>query len=215
MKQRSPEWFQARLGIPTASNFGKIITASGIPSDSAQGYLCRLIGERVLGRSLEEPIHSKWVDHGILWEDKAAMAFEELTGKRTEFVGFVPSGNKLWGCSPDRLIAGENEALEIKCPSPWKHIEYLMYGPGRDYKQQVQGQMLVGGYDRVHFFSYFPGMVPCHRPFTRDESFILKLRSALTEFSKQLEKNTEEFKKIGPTDLETAIHVIRALMPEE
>lgn len=215
MKQRTLEWRLDRLGIPTASNFGKIITASGTPSDSATSYLCRLVGEKVFGRSLEEPLHSKWVEHGVLWEDKAAVAWEELTGKMTQFTGLVMSQNGLWGCSPDRLVVGENAALEIKCPSPWKHIEYMLYGPGRDYKCQVQGQMLVGGYDFVYFFSYFPGMPSVSRKIERDDGFILKLSAALTEFSKQIDKQVEEFKKVGPFDYETALNVIRALMPEE
>lgn len=215
MEQRTPEWRKARLGIPTASNFGRVITASGAPSDSACSYLCRLVGERVFGRSLEEPVSSKWVEHGILWEDKAAIEWERLTGRRTEFTGLVMSENGLWGCSPDRLVAGENAAVEIKCPSPWKHIEYMLYGPGKDYKQQVQGQMLVGGYDHVYFFSYFPGMTSVSRKIERDEGFIIKLSAALTEFSKQIDKQVKEFETIGPTNLEMALDVIRALIPEE
>jgi hypothetical protein len=29
LEQGTPEWLQARLGIPTASNFGNIITPTG------------------------------------------------------------------------------------------------------------------------------------------------------------------------------------------
>lgn len=215
MEQRTPEWRRARIGIPTASNFWKIITASGAPSDSACGYLCRLVGERVFGRSLEEPAFGKWIEHGIMWEDRAAIAWEELTGKKAEFAGLVMSENGLWGCSPDRLVAGENAAVEIKCPSPSKHIEYMLYGPGKDYKQQVQGQMLVGGYDHVYFFSYFPGMPSVSRKIKRNNDFILKLRGALTEFSKQIDEQVEEFKKVGPVDYETALNVISVVLPEQ
>lgn len=216
MEQRSPEWRRARIGIPTASNFKKIITASGAPSDSAQGYMCRLIGERLLERSLEEDISNlKWPRHGIDYEDEAAEEFEALSNERVRVVGFVTSENGLWGCSPDRLIDGKNAALEIKCPAPWTHIDYTLYGPGKDYKQQVQGQMLVGGYDFCYFFSYFPGM-PCKIwKYERNESFIVELRAALILFSENLEKAMEKFTKVGLINVPVVLDVLSRLMPEE
>jgi hypothetical protein len=32
---------------------------------------------------------------------------------------------KTLGCSPDGLIAGTKEAIEIKAPAPWTHIEMI------------------------------------------------------------------------------------------
>lgn len=216
MEQRSPEWRLARIGIPTASNFKKIITASGAPSDSAQSYMCRLIGERLLGRSLEEDISNlKWVRHGIEYEDEAVDEFEAISRERVAPVGFVLSDEGPWGCSPDRLLVNKNAALEIKCPAPWTHIEYTLYGPGKDYKQQVQGQMFVGGYDFSYFFSYFPGM-PCKIwRYERDESFISKLSAALILFSQNLEKAMKDIEKMEPVNLNMALDVLSQLMPEE
>lgn len=215
MEQRTPEWRKARLGIPTASNFKKIVKPDGGPSVSAQDYMCRLIGERVLGRSLEEDISNlKWVRHGIDYEDEAVAEFEAISGEQTAKIGFVTAQDGRWGCSPDRVIPGKNAALEIKCPAPWTHIEYLLYGPGKDYKQQVQGQMLVGGYDRVYFFSYFPGMPPASIVTERDESFLVKLRAALIAFSKNLDEETEKCRKIGPVDVDRVLAIMANLMPE-
>lgn len=213
MEQRSPEWFRARLGIPTASNFNKILTKSGTPSDQAQGYLSRLLCERLFERSFEEPVDTKWMRHGRDTEDEAAREFEAVSNERVERVGFVVTPDGRWGCSPDRLIIGKNAAVEIKCPSPWKHMEYFVYGPGKDYRPQVQGQMLVGGYDFVNFFSYFPGMPSVSILTERDEGFIGTLRLALDVFSKQLDKKTKEM-LASPIDYEKSLSVISALMPE-
>lgn len=215
MEQRSPEWIDARLGMPTASNFDKVLTASGAPSAQAQSYMCRLIGERLFGRSLEDQVRNKWMQHGIDYEDEAAIKFEEISGERTEFVGFILSKCKRWGCSPDRLIASKNEVLEIKCPSPWKHIEYTLYGPGKDYKPQVQGQMLVGGYDAVHFFSYFPGMPSKVWKFERDDSFIVKLEGSLKLFSYNLEREVNKIRDIWLIDHERVLAILSQLMPED
>lgn len=215
MEQRSPEWRRARIGIPTASSFEKIITPAGSPSGQAQGYLCRLLTERLFNRSLEERFINKWMQHGIDMEDEAAREFERVSNERVTEVGFVSSKDGRWGCSPDRLVAGKNAAVEIKCPAPWNHIEYAIYGPGKDYKPQVQGQMLVGGYDFVYFFSYFPGMPSCIVKTERDDSFIIKLENALTVFSDHLDKKTIEFTELDGIDYEVALNTIAKLMPEE
>lgn len=214
MDQRTPEWYRARIGIPTASNFSKIITAAGSPSESAQGYLCRLLAERLFGRSLEERVTTKWMAHGIAYEDDAAAEFEKATNLKVESVGFITTEDGRWGCSPDRLVVGENAAVEIKCPAPWTHIEYLLYGPGKNYKQQVQGQMLVGGYNKVYFFSYFPGMPPVMIETKRDNVFIEKLETALRVFSKFLDEKTAEMLE-RDIDYETALDIINNLMPED
>ena len=72
-------------------------------------------------------------------------------GKTTlinQLSGAVPSDDGRIGCSPDRTVmekGGRYSLVEIKCPAPWTHIGYLLDGPGADYRQQVQGQLLVTG----------------------------------------------------------------------
>lgn len=220
MKQRSKEWFKARLGTPTASNFDRVVTAAGSPSEQSKGYMGRLICERIFNRSFEEPVDNKWIRHGLKYEEEAAFKFEAEAGLQTAPVGFVLSECKRWGCSPDRLIVGEKAALEIKCPSPQKHMEYLKFGPGKDYKQQVQGQMLVGGYDMVYFFSYFPGMPNIWIATKRDNKFINNMHEILVEFSKTLDAETrkvEEFysKWEKVPEYVRALDVIDTLIPEE
>ena len=48
-EQGSQEWLQSRLGKPTASNFGKLITPTGKPSTSADGYINDLIAQKSTG----------------------------------------------------------------------------------------------------------------------------------------------------------------------
>lgn len=213
MEQRTSEWHRARLGIPTASRFEKIITPSGAPSSQAQSYLCRLICERLFDRSFEDHVDTKWMKHGRDTEDEAALEFERIANLKVERVGFVTTADGRWGCSPDRLVIGKNVAVEIKCPSPWQHMEYLVYGPGKDYRPQVQGQMLVGGYDSVCFFSYFPGMPTVLKETGRDKKFIEDLELALNVFSRQLDKKTDEM-MAREMDYEKALSVICRLMPE-
>jgi hypothetical protein len=198
----TPEHRKQRLGIPTASNFSKIVSPLGKPSESAPKYLAALVGERMTGQPMEKDIsHVPAVEYGIDHEDEAALAFAKKTGLELAPGGFLFDQALQAGCSPDRLIAGGSgknfkpQAVEIKCPEPWNHMYYLLYGPGKDYKQQVQGQMLIGGFQSVHFVSWacMPNGTPlplCHIEVQRDETFIGILRQQLAIFRDELEKKT-------------------------
>lgn len=78
-------------------------------------------------------------------------------------------------------------AVEIKCPAPATHIGYLLDGFGTDYILQVQGQMLVGGFDFIDRYSYYPELPPYRERTTRDETIIDALRNALRDFNEMID----------------------------
>ena len=51
--QGSEAWMRARLGIPTASNFKRIITGTGAPSGCAAQYMNELLAEWRTGKRRE------------------------------------------------------------------------------------------------------------------------------------------------------------------
>ena len=51
--QYSEAYDRLKLGIPTSSNFHKIITPQGKPSKQWREYACVLIAERLLQRKIE------------------------------------------------------------------------------------------------------------------------------------------------------------------
>ena len=197
-KQGSDEWREKRLGVITASNFGKIVRASGGRSDSAIGYMYQLIAEGFLRKSQERDIsHIDEVKRGIELEPHAAEAFSRIYRLNLATVGFVTRDEGRFGCSPDRLVVGKNEIVEIKCPTAPKHLQYIDQGPGKDYRQQVQGQMWVGGYDAVHFFSFFPGW-PCVAQYTkRDNAFIAMMERELYQFAREMDRAISRLLDIG------------------
>ena len=69
--QGEPEWFMARLGIPTASEFGKIITPAKMePSRSADTYINKLVAEWLRGKP-DESFQSDWMKRGLAVEEEA------------------------------------------------------------------------------------------------------------------------------------------------
>jgi len=159
-EQGSEEWFQARLGIPTASEFSKIITPSKLePSKQAGPYINKLVAEWLRGKP-DEGFQSDWMKRGHELEEEAQDCYVFISDNAVSKVGFCLADNKAYGCSPDSLI-GEDGGLEIKCPSPGVHVSYLLTNKlPTEYKLQVLGSLLVTSRDWWDFISYHPDMEP-------------------------------------------------------
>jgi len=188
VEQGTPEWHSARLGIPTASVFDKILTTTGEISKQREKLIYKLAGERVAGIA-EDSYSNDAMLRGIEMEAEARSLFELTTGLQVEQIGFCYNDeSKTVGCSPDGLI-GDDEGLEIKCPSIAVHVEYLIGGKlPTTYFQQVQGSLAVTGRKRWHFFSYYPAVKPFHIIVERDEIWIAKFSKAVKEFTEELEE---------------------------
>jgi hypothetical protein len=189
--QGSAEWYAAHLGKPTTSEFHKIITPSGEPSKQARAYMHRLIAERLLNESFDDPVVVEHMLRGKAEEPNAAAQFAFSEEVELETVGFVTDDENRVGCSPDRLIVGKPEALEIKCPAAHTHMGYLLDGPGKDYRAQVQGQLLIGEFEVVHFYSWHPRCPPVHIETEPDLDFLDKLERYLLDFIRTLDRLTE------------------------
>ncbi len=158
-EQRSEEWYEARLGIPTASNFDKIITLDGKPSKSRKKYMYQLAGEKCAGQ-IEPVFQSYAMQKGIDSEPWARKFYELTRNKEVIEVGFCLEDGGKWGASPDGMIGNEG-LIEIKCPLVATHVEYLINNElPSEYFHQVQGQMFVTGREWTDFISYFPGLRP-------------------------------------------------------
>jgi len=191
-EQRTPEWYAARVGKPTASGFSKIVTSTGERSKSREGYLYELAGERLSGVMVESYV-SSCMSWGIRTEDKAAEMLEFMEDIETSKVGMCLTDDMSAGCSPDRLVVGVEKGVEIKCPKLKTHHEYLALNRlPPEYVQQVQGSMWVTGYRQWYFVSYFPGTKPLILTIDRDENFISKLHREMLIFCSDLERLIRE-----------------------
>jgi hypothetical protein len=209
-EQRSDEWYRLRMGIPTASQFHNILTPLGAPTkgDRRAKYKFRLIAERLLQQSMDDRFENDWTRRGKNLEGAARDAFVDQSRGCTgiETVGFVTTDDGKIGASPDGFLRGvtgrrSKEGLEIKCPSPWVQVEYLLQGLESNYRPQVQGHMLVTGMKKMHLWCYHPSMPPVHVPTDRDDDYIKKLARALFDFCSELDAETERARGKGPYKL--------------
>lgn len=156
-EQGSEEWLAARLGIPTATGFENIVTATGKKSASYIKYMAELIEESIIGLQ-DESFKSRFMERGNQLEPLARSAYEFITGNAVTQVGGVYlDENKEVMVSPDGLIPELKKGLEIKCPKMSTHIRYLLEGGvPSEYIIQVQANLWVTGYDTWDFVSYCP-----------------------------------------------------------
>lgn len=157
-EQGTPGWVEARLGIPTASRFDKIITPKTLKlSKSADMLICTLIAEKLLGQ-FQDNEESDWMNRGSNLENVAADDYAFTHDVDLQRVGFCTTDDGLIGCSPDRLIVGQRAGLEIKNPSAAKHISYLLNPDSLldAYRCQVQGCLWVTDFDYWDLMSYHP-----------------------------------------------------------
>jgi hypothetical protein len=209
VEQGSGAWYRVRLGVPTASNFDKIITPGGKASTQARKYKYRLIAERLLRESQDDEIgHVKWVAAGKENEPYAVAHFQEVEGIELKKCGFIITDDGRLGASPDRLI-GVREAIEIKCPAAFTQIGYLLDGivekDLEQYTPQVQGQILVGEFECVHFYSWHSRMPPFHKITLPMPNYQATMRGLLNQFCDELDRDTERAKALGAYAVSTEI----------
>lgn len=203
--QQSEEWYRARLGVATASCFDKIITPKKLElSKSAEDYAFTLVGEMVTGESAEK-FQSYWMERGAMMEVEARMQYEVITDLKLDRGGFITNDAMTRGASPDvRVFDGSRcvGGAEIKCPSPAVHIANLkrMRDHGvidPSYIPQVQGQILIGGFDFIDWFSYHPNFPPAHIRTYRDDEFCGALEGHLNTFDGMVDDVIAMLEKMG------------------
>ena len=182
--QGSTAWLNLRLGVPTASQFHRIITPGGKPSKSQEPYRFELIAEKLTGDPTAAFI-STWMNRGSE-EEENALAFYEFTRDcKAEKVGFIRNGDV--GASPDFLI-GTNGMAEIKVCKPGVHVGYLLQ-EGTAYEEhviQAQSQLWIAEREFNDLVAFNPKLPPAIHRANRDEFFIAQLRKEVGIFCEKL-----------------------------
>lgn len=194
--QGSGEWLQVRLGIPTASEFDKILTTTGKLSAQWEDYAAKLLAEKLLNRPCEE-FSSQWTERGHDLEPQAVSFYEFQNECETVAIGFITDDARTMGASPDRLV-GDDGLLEIKCPAPQTHMKYLMrQSVDKKYYPQIQGQLLVTGRAWVDIMSYHPELPPAIIRVERDADYLAAMQEAITDFTKKMADKYQQLIELG------------------
>jgi hypothetical protein len=187
-EQGSPEWFEARRGVVTASCFPDVL-AKG--QGLTRGKLLRTLAGEVITGKVEEGYSNGHMERGQVMEAEARDYYAEVKGVDPVLVGFMKRGRI--GCSPDSLI-GEDGMLEIKTKMPHLQLEVLDKGVlPSSHVAQVQGQLLVSGRMWCDFVSYWPGLPIFITRVTRDTAYMANLQEELNRFIAEMDRYIERY----------------------
>lgn len=185
--QGTPEWYAARAGIPTASEFDTVMAKGkgGGESKMRRTYMLKLIGERLT----KEPMWSYSNEHmerGKTMEAEARALYSMVSDLEPVQVGFLRRGDA--GCSPDSLVGTEG-MLEIKTKLPHLQLDCILYDElPSEHRAQCQGQLWIAEREWVDFVSYWPGLPLFAKRVYRDEEYIKKLAEAVRVFNAEMEE---------------------------
>lgn len=194
-EQGTDEWFDARLGIPTASKFKDIVTpAKGDKSSSYKTYMYQLIAERITREKTAFTMTAA-MERGTELEPQARDAYCFITGNDVEEVGFILNDAGTVGVSPDGLI-GSDGGLEIKSPLANTMVKYMLDDSlPLTYKPQVQGNLWISEREYWDFVAYHPNMELFIKRVYRDEEYIKKMNQHITDFVDEMEEKYQRLMK--------------------
>lgn len=184
-QQGSREWFEARMGIPTASQFSAVMAngKGGAESKTRKTYMYKLAGEILTGEPMDS-FSNTHTERGHEMEPEARRYYAFQQDADPQLVGFIR--NTSAGASPDSLV-GNNGLLEIKTKLPHILLDVIERGDfPAEHKAQCQGQLWVAEREWIDLVCYWPKM-PCHivRAY-RDEDYIKQIAAAVGQFNDEL-----------------------------
>ncbi len=229
IEQGHIDWFKLRMGIPTASELGNLLTPEFElrKGELPKSYVYSKVAEAYSGRPLIST--GNWnTEQGQLLESEAIPWYALEYDKKIKQVGFITTDDGLFGCSPDGLIAdsegvsgsykslgggyvsfdgvGYDCGLEIKSPAAHTHVKYLVNGVlPKEYVAQVYGSMFATGFKRWTFISYRRGFPSLVLEIQRDEKAMAAIETAINMFHYQFDHAMERIQNITKLrDLEAA-----------
>lgn len=191
-EQGSESWFASRCGVVTASTFSDVMAKGrgGAPSETRRKLLYATAAEIVTGRPTEGFQGNRYTERGKEWEDEVRSLYSAGTDEEVQEVGFIRRGRI--GCSPDSVLGADvmqsRAGLEIKTHAP--HILIPMLERGglpAEHKPQVQGCLLVTGWEYIDFIAYWRGLPPLEVRVYRDAEYLSSLSYHLNEFHHEVD----------------------------
>lgn len=200
--QRSPEWFDERLGSLGASEIydatAMLKSGKGYTSKREDMIIKKLV-ERLTGKGQVRP-KAPTIQHGIDYETPGRVAYEFAFDVSVKEVGlFKHNRIARTHASPDGVRSDSNIGIEIKCPTSATHLETIMSDElPENYRPQCLWQMACAGFEAVHYVSYDPRFPEGSQLFVqvveRDDKAISILEEQVEEFLHELDDREKAFR---------------------
>lgn len=192
-QQYSDPWWLVRRGLPTASEFHRIITPAkaDYAESKADTYIAELIATAIGWK--KDSFETEDTARGRTLEDQALRWLKFQHGIQTRKVGFCLTDDQEKGSSPDAMVVGTPKPVEVKAPDLHTLIGWKMEGGlPEKHRAQCHGHMIVTGADACIFIGYtvHPSIDNMLIEVKRD-AYTAKLEAALQRFTKRLRECEE------------------------
>jgi hypothetical protein len=172
--QRSPEWYAARAGVFSASEFAPfyIEATTATAKKARENHILEKIFEplpcdewetKQREKERRDMDHNYAVQRGIELEPFALEEYEKFAKNTVANVGFCINDYGGFGCSPDGLC----DAYGFESKSHWRkaHGYFLRHKEEFElyHRFQVHGSMAVTGLREWHLWGWNPGLAPILR----------------------------------------------------
>jgi YqaJ-like viral recombinase domain len=183
IEQRSQPWYEARLGLVTASNFQCLMATKTEERKGRTSLLRKLAAEIITGEAAPDYDNAD-LRRGREQEDDARRAYELVTDAEVRRVGIgISDEHGGCGASPDGLI-GDDGGLELKSMRPDLLIGVLSKGEvPSEHVAQVQGNMMVFGRAWWSICIFAPRMPLFIRRVHRDAEYCARLAKEIAAFN--------------------------------
>lgn len=152
-EQKSPEWWEFKVGKISGTRFGQAI------SGRKNRLIYDLLNEKLQGYIEQDEYESEDMQFGTENEPIARQLYSERLGVKFEEVGAIISDfSYIHMASPDGITPDRNTVLEIKCTQNGAiHIQRFFDGVESAYMPQIINYFAVSDEVRsVHWISYCP-----------------------------------------------------------
>lgn len=193
MQQQTEEWYAAKLGMFSGSDFHTFLGKSASKTDK----LWEKIAERRYQDSDAEEFLGFYTERGKALEHEARRLYSAVYETEVKEVGLVEDNEYFPGyvvCSPDGVV-GDDGIIEIKSLVA-KYVTQYTEGKYKDkfyiepkYRTQVQFNLLVTQRKWCDFIYYHPRVGLRVERIERDEKAIEEILNALKECVAFVEEN--------------------------
>lgn len=207
-EQGTEDWYRARMGIPTASEFSTVMAVGrgGGESKTRRTYMLKLAGEILTGEPMEN-YSNAYMERGKAMEGEAREHYAFINDIEPEQVAFIRHTDVATGCSPDSLV-GTDGLLEIKTKLPHLLIDELVrdrFPP--EHHAQCMGQIWISGREWCDLAIYWPKLPMLTYRLHRDQEAIAKIADAVDGFNAELAELVDKVRRYGadPTNDDDAL----------
>jgi len=207
LPQGSTEWFQARSGVPTASELDSLLVAGKGPFGLGAGaltYAHTVAAEAWARGPVSQSFENEHTRRGHEMEAEFRVQYEFMNDISVQEIGFVRCAG--FGYSPDGFV-GDDGLYEGKAPGAGKLIGFLR-DPGfpKEYRAQCLGGLLATGRNWIDLNAGWKDFPLLTRRLRREdvEKELVSLADAVERFNAYVQETLDFVAKIAGSQYDGA-----------